>query len=257
MSEVGETLVCAPSGEQSAKGHSISVDSDMTLTQRERDGQPWAWALDGTPADCVKFAIMKLLDGRRPDLVVSGINRGRNTGVNILYSGTVAAAAEGVFFGVPSIAVSLSVSRNTPDIDFSVAGVYARRLAESVLREGLPEGVVLNMNVPYGPVDEIAGVIVSRMSRSMYTDRFDRQDAHGEIRVYRNVGDRLRADHDHEESDDRLLEEMKVSITPLHFDLTHHRFREELRRWTEELHSPDISYEIDEISHDLGAETVD
>lgn len=237
MARIGEVFVCAPSSEQSAKGHSISVDHDLETRSVERDGKVWAVAVGGTPADCVKLAVTRLLEGRRPDLVASGVNRGRNTGMNINYSGTVAAAAEGAILGIPAMAVSLAARREEPEIDFGPSGVFAERLARRILREGLPDGVALNMNVPHAPLDEIESVVVTRMGRSVYLDSFTEQPLENGAVIYRNVGDKMHFDREFDDGDDMALENNRVSLTPLRFDRTFYQFREDLETWAPELSS--------------------
>lgn len=220
MRRVGETLVCTTAVEQSAKSHAISVHRAMTLSERRVDGRLWAHALDGLPADCVKFALNELLKDRKPDLVVSGINRGRNTGTNILYSGTVAAAAEGGVNGIPALAVSLAAKRERVHLAFETAAIYAERYARHILEKGLPPNVVLNVNVPDLPPDEIRGVRVTRMSRSMFLDRFEREESHGAAPAYLNVGDKMVFDLDRDDNDDAAIRDNCVSVTPLRLDWT-------------------------------------
>ena len=234
LRQVGDVAVCAPTTEQSAKGHSINIDRCLIMTEHHRDGILWARSLDGTPADCIKFALTHWLKDRKPDLVVSGVNRGRNTGSNVLYSGTVGAAAEGMLYGIPSIAVSLAVSVQEPDIDFSFAADCAARLARQVLSRGLPEGIILNMNVPYGPPESIQGATVSRMSRSVFIDRFHQTQLQDGRMAFRNTGDWMRFDETCEDNDDLALARRQVSITPLRFDLTDHAMSRELAHWLEE-----------------------
>ena len=125
--------------------------------------------MTGTPADCVKIAVQKLLP-RRPDLVVSGINHGPNTAVNVLYSGTVSAASEACILGLPAVAVSHDAWRPS---DFEAAGRVARHVAERVLGDGLPPGVLLNVNVPDRPADALAGLRVTRQARSRWEEEFE------------------------------------------------------------------------------------
>ena len=123
LRHLGEVIVVAPSTEQSGVGHTITFLTPLTCKSIHRNGQHWAWAVDGSPADCVKLSIGELLKSQPVDLVVSGINNGLNAGINVLYSGTVAAAIEGAFFGVTSVAVSLEYSE---DPDYQAAAVIAR-----------------------------------------------------------------------------------------------------------------------------------
>ena len=156
MLPLGEVTVAAPEREMSATSQSLSLNSPLRV--HRVDARHFAVA--GTPADAVILAIHHLL-AKRPDLVVSGINPGGNLGENIVYSGTVAAAMEATLHGVPAIAVSLASRKQ---LDFSRAADFAQRLAAKVLNEGLPTGVMLNVNVPRG---EVKGVRITRMSRKI------------------------------------------------------------------------------------------
>src|SRR5437588_8202872 len=147
LQKLGEVTVVAPAGEQSAVGHSITLLTPL-LVQEVLDEQqrPMGWAVEGRPADCVKLALMELLP-HRPDLVVSGCNAGSNAGINVLYSGTVAAAIEGAFFRRTSIACSLEVRKPQPP-DFGRGAALARRVVEQVLARRPPDGSLFNVNIP-------------------------------------------------------------------------------------------------------------
>jgi 5'-nucleotidase len=150
LSGLGELWVVAPDREQSAVGHAITLSSPIRLFPWTVPGVEHAFAIDGTPADCVKLAFTALMP-ERPDLVVSGINRGENTGISVIYSGTVSAATEGTINGVPSIAVSLDSFNAT---DFEFAASVARLISRKVLDNGLPDGTLLNINVPNLPKEK-------------------------------------------------------------------------------------------------------
>ncbi len=254
ISQIAETLVVAPSTERSAVGHGISVYSNVTLRRHIREEEPWGYGLDGTPADCVKMALSVIMKDSPPDLVISGINRGQNTGTSILYSGTVAAALEATMAGVPAIAISQAVwlppldeesagtvaPTHTTDVvtrlarsqsDYTAAANFAQKLARQVNENGLPPGVLLNVNVPMLPEDQIAGTAISKMGRSIFVDQFRIvSECDGEV-CYRNVGDRLIQSPDGDEWDDLVLQQGKISVTPLHYDMTHHEFLQQLRNW--------------------------
>lgn len=226
---IAEVTVVAPASERSAIGHAISVYSDLTLVERTRNGKIWGYGLDGTPADCVKFAITRLMKDS-PHLVLSGINRGENIGNSILYSGTVAAAIEGAMYGIPSIALSLAaLAPKIPRFDY--AARFSSRLALSVLTKGLPKGVLLNVNIPNVPENEIRGVVVSRQGKSMFEDLFQHQGEKNGIPAFRNVGNKLLNSSEEKDYDDIVLQENKISITPLQYDLTHHEILPEMDRW--------------------------
>ena len=144
LSRLGEVCVVAPATEQSGVGHSITYLTPLILKEVFVDDQHWGWAVEGSPADCVKIGVAEFCP-RRPDLVVSGINGGLNVGINVLYSGTVAAAIEGAFFGITSMAVSLQFDENA---QFEKAARLARTIIEQVLEKKGPEPQLFNMNIP-------------------------------------------------------------------------------------------------------------
>jgi 5'-nucleotidase len=229
VSSISEVTVVAPATERSAIGHAISVYSDLTLLERMREGRIWGYGLEGTPADCVKFAITRLMKDP-PHLVLSGINRGENIGNSILYSGTVAAAIEGTMYGFPSIAISLAaLPPKIPCYDY--AARFSSRLARFVLKKGLPQGVLLNVNIPNVPEKEIRGVVVSRQGKSMFEDIFEHQGEKNGLPAFRNIGNKMVYSAEGEDFDDFVLRQNKISITPLQYDLTHHELRLKIDRW--------------------------
>ncbi|MDX1418762.1 MAG: 5'/3'-nucleotidase SurE [Rubricoccaceae bacterium] len=227
---IGTLAVVAPAHEQSAVGHAITVRDPMRAHPWPFDnpgGPVWARAVTGTPADCVKLACQKLLP-RRPDLVVSGINHGPNTAVSVIYSGTVSAATEAAILGVPSFAVSLCSWK--ADADFEAAGRWARVIAERVLAEGLPVGVLLNVNVPARPLDALAGLEVTRQARGRWEEEFEeRRDPMD--RPYYWLGGRFVNLDDGRDTDLDAVERGFVSVTPIHYDLTAYDALDRLSAW--------------------------
>ncbi len=211
LQEVGEVWVYAPDRQQSAVGHGVSLHRPLRVKPYK---DRW-FMVDGTPTDCVMLAVRNLL-GRRPDLVVSGINPGANLGDDVTYSGTVAGAYEGMLLGVPSFAIS-NVSY-TPR-HFEAAAQAAVKIARYLLEEGLPPDTMLNVNVPDLPPEEIAGYAITRMGRRNYQDEIIRREDPRGISYYWIGG----ADPSHfaePGTDFEAIENKKVSITPLHRDLT-------------------------------------
>lgn len=280
VSRVADVTVVAPASERSAVGHSISVFNEVTLRRHLRNGRFWAYGLDGTPADCVKMALSTIMKDAPPDLVISGVNRGQNTGTSILYSGTVAAAREATMSGFPAIAVSLAVTAplagiepvgggkegpgsppprdlaRTPE-EYAVAAEFAARLAGTVAARKLPKGTLLNVNVPMVPADQIAGVVVSKMGHSVFVDEFKVISESAEAVAYRNVGDKLIPSAEAGDWDDTVLHQKKISVSPLHYDLTHHEFLQQLRSWlTEEVRQTALASEhvADILQSDFGAQ---
>lgn len=226
LEQVTEVAVFAPDRNWSAAGHSRSFHGPLTVREVPFPDGTSALTSDGTPADCVALALMGLVP-RRPDLVVSGINRGPNVGSDVTYSGTVAAAMEAVLFGVPGVAISLDAYE---DWDFAYAAAFAARLVPEVIRRELPEGVLLNVNVPNRPAGEIRGVAMTRLGRRIYRDELELIEEKEGKRQYRIAG--LPPSGELNPGTDlAALEAGYVSITPLHLDLTEHRFLEELRGW--------------------------
>ena len=231
LQRLGEVVVVAPETPQSATGHGITLTGPL-LTSRVRveggtDGGFEGIAVDGRPADCVKLAVDQLLP-RRPDLVVSGINHGANVGIHVLYSGTVAAAIEGAFLGLPAVAVSLHLRREVP-VDFARAAEIGVTTIEQILAHGLAAGQVASVNVPALRADERpAGVRVVRQATAAGPDVYDRrQDPRGRYYFWSAGVFSLAADAD-PDCDVGALREKYVTVTPLSFDLTDHR---RVREW--------------------------
>lgn len=217
IKKIAEVTVVAPEREQSAVGHAITLSDPIRAQEYYKNGEFFGWAVSGTPADCVKLAICALLD-KRPGLVISGINSGSNTGINIIYSGTVSAATEGRINGIPSFAVSLTSYHYK---DFSVAAKFAARLASKMGSVELPPGVFLNVNVPAVPRDEIKGTRITRQGRGHYEEIFHRRtDPKGRVYFWMD-GERIEEDDD-PDIDERAVRAGYISITPVHYDLTHY-----------------------------------
>jgi len=242
VSRIAELTVVAPTTERSAIGHAISVYNDLTLVERKKNDRIWGYGLEGTPADCVKFAISRLMP-QPPHLVISGINLGQNTGNSILYSGTVAAAIEATMYGIPAMAVSLATFE-LENACFNTAARFAADLAQTLLKKSLPHELLLNINVPNVPQDQIRGVVISRQGKSMFQDLFEHQGHKNGLPAFRNIGSSMVSSPEEEDFDDIVLSQNKISITPLQYDLTHHKLRPELDRWIQqELKSGLIEYE--------------
>ena len=223
MSTIGRVVVVAPNQQQSAVGHALTVSSPLRIEQFELEDGLHGYAINGTPADCVKIAAQHLLD-TPPDILVSGINHGRNTAVSLVYSGTVSGATEGTMLGIPSIAFSLD--SHARDADFSAAAEVTARVVEHVLEEGLPEGTLLNLNVPNLPLGEIAGISVVPQGRSYWNDRYEeRLDPIGQP-YYWLKGEYVR---DGEGCDDDALDRNCAALTPIRPRLTDHHYLEKLR----------------------------
>jgi 5'-nucleotidase len=221
LEQHGTVSVIAPDSNRSGSARSITIDRPLTVTEVElRDGST-GFATDGTPVDCVRFGELGLV-GERPDLIVSGINYGFNLGDDVTYSGTVAAAFEGILLGIQGIAISQGAPtasgsdfRRHDDYDFAPAAEFLGELAGRVIEHGLPPGTVLNVNVPSNP----SGVAVGRLGKRIYTDKLEQQPDEVGRRRYRIYGDEP-SYHDEPGTDFRAIAEGRISVTPIHLDLT-------------------------------------
>lgn len=226
LKEIADVSVVAPDSEKSAVGHAITLSDPLRVTHFEKFDSFLGHAVKGTPADCVKIAYYALLE-RKPDLVVSGINYGSNTGINIIYSGTVSAATEGMLLGIPSFAISLTTYK---DADFSYAAKLGSRLALKILENGLPKDTLLNVNVPNVPEREIRGIAMTRMGTSTYDDKYDKRvDPHNRV-YYWLTGSKIEA-NEGIEFDDGAIRQNYVSITPIRFDLTNYEYLHHMQQW--------------------------
>ena len=226
LSQDDEVIIVAPETEQSAMGHAITLTQPLKVRKVEEEGKLIGYAVNGTPADCVKLAIAVLLD-EPPRIVVSGVNLGGNLGICALYSGTVSAATEAMVMGVSGIAISLDTYENP---DFKPAAEFARKLVKKVLERGLPEGVILNVNVPPVPENEIAGVAVTRQGKSRVVESFDQRVDPRNNTYYWMAGE-MRFDEVEEGADCVMVGKKYISVTPINFDLTHHDSIERIKEW--------------------------
>jgi 5'-nucleotidase len=227
--KLGEVLVVAPAAEQSAVGHSITLLTPLLVQEvLDENDQPMGWAVEGRPADCVKLALAELLPWS-PDLVVSGLNAGSNAGINVLYSGTVAAAIEGSFFERTSIAVSLEYSEPKP-LNFPEAARIARRVIERIISNQPRSGSLFNVNIPSLERGPIRGVRVVRQNVAPYRETYDRRvDPRG--RVYFWTKPSLVCPEPHPDTDVTAMAEGYVTVTPLRFNLTHELLLEGMSEW--------------------------
>ncbi len=227
LQKVGDVTVVAPLTEQSAVGHAITMKIPLRVTEHHHNGEFFGFAVDGTPADCVKMGIRNILK-ESPDIVVSGINHGSNTAVNIVYSGTVSAAREAAIMDVPAIAIS--VASHKPK-HFEFACNLTAELAKQVVEKGLPTGTCLNVNVPDLPESEIKGVLVTKQGKSKWDDVYEeRIDPYGN-KYYWLTGKLIETEDNSIESDQKAVKSGYAAITPIHFDLTDYKTYEEMKSW--------------------------
>lgn len=229
LQKLGRVSVVAPATEQSAAGHSITLLTPLLVQEVYGDDRDFiGWAVEGRPADCVKLALQELLP-EKPDLIVSGLNAGSNAGINVIYSGTVAAAVEGAFYKVTSIATSLEYTKAQP-LDFATASRLAADVVAQIVRHRPTPGSLFNVNIPALERGPVRGVRVVPQNVSPYVEHFDRRtDPRG--RVYFWALPELHGPEPHPDTDATLLDEGWITVTPLQFDLTHRGRLQEMSDW--------------------------
>jgi 5'-nucleotidase len=229
LQQLGEVIVVAPATEQSAVGHSITLLTPLLVQEvLDEHNQFLGWAVEGRPADCVKLALLELLP-EPPDLVVSGLNAGSNAGINVLYSGTCAAAIEGAFFHRTSIAVSLEYTKPKP-LDFPRAAELARTVIEQILAHRPAAGTLFNVNIPSLEKGPVRGIRVVPQNVAPYVETFDRRiDPRG--RVYFWTKPEFHCPDPHPDTDVSALGESYITVTPLQFNLTHAAMLQQMRDW--------------------------
>lgn len=218
-------VVAAPASERSASSHSISLGQKLRIEEFKKKGVRH-FAVHGTPADCVKFALVGI-SGFKPDLILSGINQGANTGVSVYYSGTISAAREGFINGVPAVAISLA---SRVFNDFEASAVLARKIIRGYEAGYFPKNVMLNVNVPPLSSSEIQGIKVTKQAYSRFIEEFITDKEHNDKKVYTLAGEIevLNADGT---SDEEAVLEGFISMTPLKLDLTEYEALPLLRDW--------------------------
>lgn len=226
VKKIADVTVIAPDKQQSAVGHAITMNYPLRAVPFRKNNEFFGYAVEGTPADAIKLGV-KFLMKTKPDMVISGINHGSNTAISIIYSGTVSAATEGTILGIPSIAISLTTY---DEPDFSYAAKFAARLALVVADRGLPEGTLLNVNVPPVPESQIKGVKLTKQGRSKWDDTFEVRRDPANREYFWLTGSLEVTDHD-EDADQVAVQNCYVSITPIRYDLTDLAMLQTMRDW--------------------------
>lgn len=230
MRELGDVIVVAPDKPQSGMGHAITINSTLRISKVKIYNVLEEYSCTGTPVDCVKLAVNKILP-RKPDLCVSGINHGSNMSINVIYSGTMSAAVEGAIEGIPSIGFSLCDF--SIEADFNPSKIYVRKIAETVLEHGLPEGVCLNVNIPAMPLSELKGLRVCRQAKANWVEELDeRKDPSGKPYFWL-TGRFVNFEPGSEDTDVWALDNNYISVVPVQFDMTSHSTIEKMKHWHE------------------------
>ena len=226
LQRLGHVTVVAPATEQSGVGHSITFLSPLICKEVYQGERRRGWAVEGSPADCVKIGIFKFCP-RRPDLVVSGMNGGLNAGINVLYSGTVAAAIEGAFFGITSVAVSLEFDEHA---QYEQAAAIAGRVVQQILAQKRPQPQLYNLNIPTAAIRQPTQLRVVPMSIVRYGERFiERKDPKG--RTYYWAASDPAPRPTETETDLSALERGSVTLSPLQYDMTDRVAIKDMENW--------------------------
>jgi 5'-nucleotidase len=226
FSDIHTVTVVAPDRERSAVGHGITLHEPLRATRVRVNGEGKGYAINGTPADCIKLSVLEILKVR-PDMVISGINPGANVGMNVHYSGTVAAAREAALLGVTSLAVSI----NGPQPAFlEEAATFIEGFARLVMEKGLPRGVFLNVNIPNIPLKTVRGISISRQGVSVSREGFEKRvDPRNRTYYWQEL--ESPADFRGNDMDGNILSNESISITPMRCDMTDYEVMADLESW--------------------------
>jgi len=227
--EFGDVLIVAPDKPQSGMGHAVTINSILRLNKAEYSIKGIeAYSTNGTPVDCVKLAIYTALGGKKPDFLVSGVNHGSNSSINVIYSGTMSAAVEGAVEGIPSIGFSLL--DHDENADFCAAEDIIRSMMNASLTNGIPKDNCLNVNIPKLPTEQIKGIRICRQARAFWEDAFEpKKDPSG--KEYYWLTGKFNNEDRGEDTDEWALENGYVSVVPVQYDLTAHHAISTLNTW--------------------------
>jgi 5'-nucleotidase len=216
VKELGEIHVIAPDAERSAAGHAITLADPIKSTPVDRNDEFFGYGIGGTPADCIKLAVCAVMKDTPPDLILSGINLGSNTGISVIYSGTVSAATEGVILGIPGVAFSLCTYT---DPEWEMAARITKEITAKLIANPMPPNVLLNINMPNLPYDQLKGIKITRMGRSRFIEKFHKRlDPRG--RTYYWLDGELEVHDEGDDIDIHAVRDGYVSVTPIQLDMT-------------------------------------
>jgi 5'-nucleotidase len=224
MSKLGDVIIAAPDRQMSAVSSALSVAKPLRVRKMKINDFD-VYSVNGTPTDTVKIAVSELLD-KKPDLIVSGINHGANTSINVLYSGTVAAAIEGVLLGIPSIAFSISSHDYSADLKY--AGEYSTIIAKEIIDNPPDEGTLINVNFP---TEDIKGIKATKLSSAKWNDKYSRRIDPFNREYFWFAGEYFLPENQDETSDDIALKNGFISVTPLKFDFNDYNYLEKLKKY--------------------------
>lgn len=223
----GDLLVVAPAEGQSGMSHALTVKTPLRVEKHVEEPGFTLYVCNGTPCDCVKFALNKFA-ATPPDLLLSGVNHGANSSVSVLYSGTMAAAIEGCMYHIP--AVGFSLLDHSPDANFTPYIGHIKTIIETVMKNGLQDGVCLNVNIPAIPIDDIKGVRICRQARGHWIEEFDRRIDVSGREYFWLTGDFLNEEPDAQDTDEWALKNNYISVVPVQIDMTCYKSMDKLNK---------------------------
>lgn len=227
LEKIAEVIIIAPDRERSTIGHAMTLRKPLRINEVNINGDSLGYSIDGTPVDCIIMGLLEIMKNSKPDMVVSGINRGPNLGDDIIYSGTVSAAIEGAMRNVPSIAVSIVAYEN---FKFKSAALITENIVSHLMKDSLPSNLILNINVPNIDYDKIEGIAVTRHGKRVYQDEIKKiYDPQGTTHYW--LGGDLPEGKIEPDTDFEAIYHHKVSITPLSLDLTNYHNMPEVKDW--------------------------
>jgi 5'-nucleotidase len=226
--KLGKVYVVAPQESQSGMSHAITVKTPIRIRKVLHEEGCFIYSCNGTPVDCVKLALNKLLD-RRPDMIIAGINHGSNSSASIVYSGTMAAAIEGCINGIPSI--GLSLLDYSPDADFSGIVKHVNKIIIKALEHGIPQDTCLNVNFPVNHSGEIKGIKICRQTKGVWVEEFDQRTDPQNRTYFWLTGDFHNLEPDAKDTDEWALHHNYISIVPVHPDFTSYAAMPHLKKW--------------------------
>lgn len=227
LDNLAKIVVIAPDRERSTIGHAMTLRKPLMIKEIKINGNFWGYSVNGTPTDCIIIGLLEIMKDERPDLIVSGINQGPNLGDDIIYSGTVSAAMEGAMRNVPSLAVSIAAFE---DFKFESAALFIKNFISHLMKDNLPDNLILNINVPNLDYDRIEGIEITRHGKRVYQDELKIiRDPQGTTHYW--LGGDLPEGKIEPDTDFEAIHNHKVSITPLSLDLTNYKIMPEVKDW--------------------------
>ena len=227
LDNLANVVVIAPDQERSTIGHAMTLRKPLMIKEIKINGDFWGYSVNGTPTDCIIIGLLEIMKNERPDLIVSGINQGPNLGDDIIYSGTVSAAMEGAMRNVPSLAVSIAAFE---DFKFESAALFIKNFISHLMKDSLPDSLILNINVPNLDYNRIEGIEITRHGKRVYQDELKIiRDPQGATHYW--LGGDLPEGKIEPDTDFEAIHNHKISITPLSLDLTNYKIIPKVKDW--------------------------